>query len=234
MTVPRGQSRKDARRNREAILDAARELFAESADVAMCEVARRAGVGQATLYRNFPDRRALAAEILGEHVERIARLAAEHDGDPDAFFVLLRSLVEGMVHLYAVSELAREDACVGSQLERDRQRVAQLLKRPLCGEGRRRVAARHVARRRVSRAADGQRRDGESAWSGGPCRRGEPGAHACARWDRAAERARVRRASPERAATKSSRMVVAQAAIEQAVVISNDQRLLPYGVALVW
>jgi AcrR family transcriptional regulator len=131
VVAPREQQRKDARRNREAILDAARELFAESADVAMCEVARRAGVGQATLYRNFPDRRALAAEILGEHVERIAQIAAEHAGDPDAFFVLLRRLVEGMVHIYALSELAREDACVGSQLERERQRVAELMKCPL-------------------------------------------------------------------------------------------------------
>lgn len=129
--VPREQMRKDARRNREAILSAARELFAESAEVAMCEVARRAGVGQATLYRNFPDRRALAAEVLGEHVERIARLAGEHADDPDAFFVLLRSLVESTVHLYAVSELAREDACVGSQLELERQRVAGLMKGPL-------------------------------------------------------------------------------------------------------
>jgi AcrR family transcriptional regulator len=129
--MPKEQLRRDAKRNREAILAAARELFAESADVAMCEVARRAGVGQATLYRNFPDRRALAAEILGEHVERVARLAAEHAGDPDAFFLLLRSLVESTVHLYAVSELAREDAHVGSQLERERQRVAALLKRPL-------------------------------------------------------------------------------------------------------
>jgi AcrR family transcriptional regulator len=123
--------RKDARRNREAILDAARELFAESTDVAMCEVARHAGVGQATLYRNFPDRRALAAEVLQEHVERIARLSAEHAGDPDAFFVLLRSLVDSTVHLYAVTELAREDACVGSELERVRQRVAELLAGPL-------------------------------------------------------------------------------------------------------
>jgi AcrR family transcriptional regulator len=131
VTVPADGLRKDAKRNREAILKAARELFAESPDVAMCEVARRAGVGQATLYRNFPDRRALAAEILGEHVERIAQLAADQAGDPDAFFVLLRRLVESMVHLYAVSELARADACVGSQLERYRQRVAELMKRPL-------------------------------------------------------------------------------------------------------
>jgi AcrR family transcriptional regulator len=126
-----GQLRKDALRNRKAILDAARELFADEGEVSMCEVASRAGVGQATLYRNFPDRRALVAEILGEHIERLARLAAECAGDPDAFFVLLRRLVESVVDLYALGELAREDACVGSQLERDRQRIAELMKRPL-------------------------------------------------------------------------------------------------------
>jgi AcrR family transcriptional regulator len=129
--APTEQPRKDAKRNREAILHAARELFAESADVAMCEVARRAGVGQATLYRNFPDRSALAAEVLSEQIERISQLAADHSGDPDAFFVLLRALVEAMVHIYALSELARADACVGSRLEHERQRIAELLKRPL-------------------------------------------------------------------------------------------------------
>jgi AcrR family transcriptional regulator len=126
-----GQLRKDAVRNRKAILDAARELFADSAEVSMCEVARRAGVGQATLYRNFPDRGALAAEILKEHIERVARLAAECAGDPDAFFVLLRRLVETVVDLHALGDLAREEAYVGSQLEHERQRIAELMKRPL-------------------------------------------------------------------------------------------------------
>jgi AcrR family transcriptional regulator len=125
------QPRRDARRNREAILDAARELFAESADFAMCEVARRAGVGQATLYRNFADRSALAAEVLHEHVDGIAALAAEHAGDPDAFFVLLRSVVEGTARVYALGELAREDACVGSRMERERRRVVALMEGPL-------------------------------------------------------------------------------------------------------
>jgi AcrR family transcriptional regulator len=125
------QLRKDAKRNRAAILEAARELFADSADVAMCQVARRAGVGQATLYRNFPDRGALAAEILGEHVERIVALAADHADDPDAFFVLLRSLVDGMVHLYALAELARDDVRSDARFERDRLRIAEAMKSPL-------------------------------------------------------------------------------------------------------
>ncbi len=74
--------RKDAQRNREAILAAARELFAESADAPMCEIARLAGVGQATLYRNFPDRRDLAAALLVEQMEQTERLASSTPGTP--------------------------------------------------------------------------------------------------------------------------------------------------------
>jgi AcrR family transcriptional regulator len=123
--------RRDARSNREAILAAARALFADSTDVAMCQVARRAGVGQATLYRNFPSRAALAAEILDERVERLAALAAEHAGRPDAFFVLLRGLIDGMISLYGLAALARRDAETDSRLQESRRRVAQLLKGPL-------------------------------------------------------------------------------------------------------
>jgi AcrR family transcriptional regulator len=123
--------RKDALRNREAILNAARELFTESADVPMYEIARRAGVGQATLYRHFPDRRNLAAAILAEHMERTERLAAEHAGDPDAFFLLLRGLVESMGASRAIGQLAREDDCLGSALARSRERLAELMQEPL-------------------------------------------------------------------------------------------------------
>jgi AcrR family transcriptional regulator len=127
-TAPR---RKDAQRNHEAILVAARELFAESADVPMCEVARRAGVGQATLYRHFPDRRNLAAALLAEQMERTERIAAQHAGDPDAFFVLLRTIVEHVASFFSLGQLAREDACLGSELDRRRRRLAELIKEPL-------------------------------------------------------------------------------------------------------
>jgi AcrR family transcriptional regulator len=124
--------RRDAQRNREAILAAARELFAESADVPMYEVARRAGVGQATLYRNFPDRRDLAAALLDEQLGRLEQLAVRHAEDPDAFFVLLREIVESSAYTHALGELAREDVCLGSKLEGCRQRIEELLKGPLC------------------------------------------------------------------------------------------------------
>jgi AcrR family transcriptional regulator len=131
VSEPQRRERRDAKRNREAILEAARALFAESADVPMCEIARRAGVGQGTLYRHFPDRSTLAAEVLGEHVSRVARLAAEHDGDPDAFFVLLRALVEGIVHTYTLGELAREDGHVDARMQQERARIGEFLRRPL-------------------------------------------------------------------------------------------------------
>lgn len=126
--VPR---RKDAQRNREAILAAARELFAECAEVPMYEVARRAGVGQATLYRNFPDRRDLAAALLLEEMEQTEHLAREHADDPDAFFVLLRNVVDAIARFHALGELAREDACLGSKLDARRRRLRELLTEPL-------------------------------------------------------------------------------------------------------
>jgi AcrR family transcriptional regulator len=125
------QRRKDANENRQAILEAARGLFADSTDVAMSTVAKRAGVGQATLYRNFPNRGALAAEIIDEHFDRIAALAAEHQGDTDAFFIILRSLIDGIVSMYALAVLARSDAETDSHIQRARQRLRALLKDPL-------------------------------------------------------------------------------------------------------
>ena len=63
-----GPRRVDARRNREAILRAADEAFSEDADVALDEVARRAGLGRATVYRHFPDRTAPGARRRSHHL----------------------------------------------------------------------------------------------------------------------------------------------------------------------
>ncbi|MFE9061676.1 TetR/AcrR family transcriptional regulator [Streptomyces violaceusniger] len=76
--------RADARRNREQILRAAREVFADQGpDAPLDEIARRAGVGIATLYRRFPHRddlhRGVAIEVLTALVEAGSRAAAEED-----------------------------------------------------------------------------------------------------------------------------------------------------------
>ncbi|MFJ8933395.1 MULTISPECIES: TetR/AcrR family transcriptional regulator [unclassified Streptomyces] len=86
--------RADAVRNRERIVDAARELLVEHGPVLpLDEVARRAGVGNATLYRNFKDRGELmhhvvitVTDTITEHAER--GLAAEEAGETTAFGAL--------------------------------------------------------------------------------------------------------------------------------------------------
>ena len=68
--------RKDAQRNRERILEAAREVVAEQGVAAKMEqVASRAGVGIGTLYRFVPTKDALFSTILGEQADRLADLA---------------------------------------------------------------------------------------------------------------------------------------------------------------
>ena len=74
MSRPR---RADAERNRGKILDAARAALAEpGADVSMAEIARRAGVGMATLYRNFPGRRELLEALYTDEVDALCDAAA--------------------------------------------------------------------------------------------------------------------------------------------------------------
>jgi AcrR family transcriptional regulator len=68
--------RTDAKRNRDKIITVARAAFADSdADVSMAEISRRAGVGMATLYRNFPGRRDLLEALYTEEVDAICRAA---------------------------------------------------------------------------------------------------------------------------------------------------------------
>ncbi|WP_199924676.1 TetR/AcrR family transcriptional regulator [Streptomyces sp. WM6386] len=77
--------RADALRNRERIVTAAREMFTEfGPDVPLDEIARRAGVGNATVYRNFPDRDALVREVVCSVMDRTteaAELALAETGD---------------------------------------------------------------------------------------------------------------------------------------------------------
>jgi len=76
--------RADARRNRERILAAARTVFAERGiDAPMATVARRAGVGVATLYRHFPTRDALVRGAYAQQMETCGRALTDALADPD-------------------------------------------------------------------------------------------------------------------------------------------------------
>ncbi|MFC4503404.1 MULTISPECIES: TetR/AcrR family transcriptional regulator [Streptomyces] len=74
-------NRKDAARNYDALLAAAREAFTEHGSEASLEdVSRRAGVGIGTLYRNFPTRRALFESVYADEVNALCRSAVELAG----------------------------------------------------------------------------------------------------------------------------------------------------------
>src|SRR4051794_12277532 len=74
--------RADARRNRQQLLAAARDVFVEHGpDAPLDEVARRAGVGIATLYRRFPDRATLQRAVALDVLARAAEVARRADAD---------------------------------------------------------------------------------------------------------------------------------------------------------
>lgn len=93
-TLPQRPKRADAARNYDKLIAAAREAFTEDgASASLEDIARRAGVGIGTLYRNFATRQELLEAVYVDEVETICRAAEEVDGaDPwEALATWLRS-----------------------------------------------------------------------------------------------------------------------------------------------
>ncbi|UBU10527.1 TetR/AcrR family transcriptional regulator [Nonomuraea gerenzanensis] len=80
---PPARRRADAAENRERIIEVAREVVASADELRLNEIAKRAGVGQGTLYRHFPTREHLLAEVYRKDVDDLVAAApallAEHD-----------------------------------------------------------------------------------------------------------------------------------------------------------
>ncbi|MGW6931184.1 TetR/AcrR family transcriptional regulator [Lentzea sp. NPDC054927] len=84
MTAEPSQMRADARENRARVLAVARELFAQRGlEVPMAAIARRAGVGVATLYRRFPTKEALVLEAFTEQFALCQAVIEDALTDPD-------------------------------------------------------------------------------------------------------------------------------------------------------
>ncbi|WP_318200226.1 helix-turn-helix domain-containing protein [Streptomyces sp. SCL15-4] len=78
IVAARRPHRKDAARNYDALLGAARQAFAEhGADASLEDISRRAGVGIGTLYRNFPTRRDLFETVYADEVAALCAAAVE-------------------------------------------------------------------------------------------------------------------------------------------------------------
>jgi AcrR family transcriptional regulator len=111
--------RADAERNRRLLLDAAAAEFAEHGlDVGVGEIARRAGVGQGTVFRRFPTKEHLIAAVVVDRMHQASARGRQLLSDPDpgeALFELLTTLVaaarseRALFEAVAETFLANED-----------------------------------------------------------------------------------------------------------------------------
>jgi AcrR family transcriptional regulator len=124
--------RRDAQRNYDRILDAARQAFGESgADACMEEIATRAGVGVGTVYRRFASKDALIDELLRLATDELVRDAEHALARTDGYGLheLLRAFGRSFAEhaRYANLLLQRQpDACAASKL---RQAIGELTAR---------------------------------------------------------------------------------------------------------
>jgi len=112
--------RADAQRNRERLLQAARERVALLGPNASLEdIAKRADVGIGTLYRHFPTRDDLLAAVCEDQVEGLLRLAGELRANCDvgeAFAEWLRAAVAEMMHFRELRVILARDFSEGYRL----------------------------------------------------------------------------------------------------------------------
>ena len=120
--------------NRRALIEAAREIFAtEGLQAPLSSIAKRAGVGQGSLYRHFPDRLALAVAVFDENLAVVEAIADEDETSLDDFFTLIAEQAVVSTPLIDLMWRSRDDERVahvgdslaraaGTVLERDRAR----------------------------------------------------------------------------------------------------------------
>lgn len=90
--------RTDARNNREKILRVAEEAFREGHEVVpLEEIARRAGLGRATVYRHFPDRRALGFAVTARKLRIIIGIVQEESAHRCEFRQVLTRVLNAQV-----------------------------------------------------------------------------------------------------------------------------------------
>jgi AcrR family transcriptional regulator len=119
--------RADAARNRAAIIEAARAVFAEQGlDAPLDEIAKRAGTGNATLYRRFPTRSDLVAAVFAErmaaHVDIVE--TALDDVDPwDGFASYIRAVAAMQAEDRGIADLVTMDLSSAPGIEQLRARA---------------------------------------------------------------------------------------------------------------
>ncbi|MEA2149023.1 MAG: hypothetical protein QOD69_853 [Solirubrobacteraceae bacterium] len=131
--LPERPLRRDAERNRQRILEVAREAFAEDGlAVTLDEIARRAGVGVGTVYRRFPDKEQLIDALFEERIGEMVALAEAALRCEDAWAGLV-SFLESATAAHADDRGLKEVALSGvhglGRVARARDLMAPLVTR---------------------------------------------------------------------------------------------------------
>lgn len=123
--------RADAQRNRERIIAAAVEVFAEHGlDASTAEIAHRAGVGEATLFRRFPSKDDLILAVVQSQMEKVVAIASDCllDSDPGAGLRrFLSEMVERFVADRGVMEGAKARCMTSAELDVQRGEIVSLM-----------------------------------------------------------------------------------------------------------
>jgi AcrR family transcriptional regulator len=122
--------RADAARNRARIVVAAMEVFAEQGlEASTAEIAQRAGVGEATLFRRFPTKDDLIAAIVATQMEEGIEIAAEclEEDDPwRGIERFLYEMAERSTHDQGVSDAGKDRCTASPHLAPQRRRMVEL------------------------------------------------------------------------------------------------------------
>jgi AcrR family transcriptional regulator len=122
--------RADAARNRARIVAAAIDVFAERGlEASTAEIAHRAGVGEATLFRRFPTKDDLVLAIVATQMEEAIDIATECLEEPDPWRGVERFLYEmtsRSTHDQGVSDAAKDRCIAAAELSPQRHRLLDL------------------------------------------------------------------------------------------------------------
>jgi len=135
--------RADARRNVDAILEAATRCLARDPDVSVGEIARAAGVGRVTLYGHFDSRDSLVAEVVERAMRQTdeALRAVDLRGDPREAMTRLVDATWRLTHRYGALVVAAESSLPDEQLKAAHAQLETRVRR-LVQRGRRQGAFR--------------------------------------------------------------------------------------------
>ena len=122
--------RRDAERNRQRILHAAAEVFTQRGlDATLDDVARQAGVGIGTVYRRFPDKETLVAELFQDRIDAMVAVAEDACMAPDPWLALVSFLEYAAATL--AGDLGLRQLMMFATYGRDRVAYAREQMRPV-------------------------------------------------------------------------------------------------------